>query len=152
MEAAARIDAMAKEHADEVATRLDTDELERLRTAWGVEARGKRPVGYQGSLSALERDQKRRRTRIARDAVDGVLIDLLSLYRDVLVVQTAPGAALVNGAPPDGDGPDPSALARASSPEGTLRRIDAILACREALDANAAPLLALEAMMLELRT
>src|SRR5699024_8665192 len=57
MEAAARIDAMAKEHADEVATRLDADELEQLRTAWGVEARGKRPVGYQGSVSALERDQ-----------------------------------------------------------------------------------------------
>ena len=45
-----------------------------------------------------------------------------------------------------------SAIARATTPESTLRRIDAVLACREALDANVAPLLAVEAMALTLRT
>jgi hypothetical protein len=33
-----------------------------------------------------------------------------------------------------------------------LRRIEAIMACREALDANAHPLLATEAMMLSIRS
>jgi DNA polymerase-3 subunit delta' len=43
-------------------------------------------------------------------------------------------------------------LARAGSPESTLRRIDAIAACREALDRNVAPLLAVEAMTMALRS
>jgi DNA polymerase-3 subunit delta' len=34
------------------------------------------------------------------------------------------------------------------TPESTLRRIDAIVECREALDANAAAQLALERMMI----
>jgi DNA polymerase-3 subunit delta' len=42
-------------------------------------------------------------------------------------------------------------LARGSSPETTLRRIEAIGACREALDRNVAPLLAVEAMTMALR-
>ncbi len=43
-------------------------------------------------------------------------------------------------------------IARATTAASTLRRIDAVLACREALDANVAPLLAVEAMALALRT
>jgi DNA polymerase-3 subunit delta' len=43
------------------------------------------------------------------------------------------------------------ALAGNSTPESTLRRLDAILACRELLDANANPLLTLESLMLRLR-
>ena len=42
-------------------------------------------------------------------------------------------------------------LARGGTPEATLRRIDAIAACREALDRNVAPLLAVEAMTMALR-
>ena len=42
-------------------------------------------------------------------------------------------------------------LARGSAPESTLRRIEAIAACREALDRNVAPLLAVEAMTMALR-
>ena len=41
-------------------------------------------------------------------------------------------------------------LAQSSTPESTLRRIDAVLACREAVDLNVAPLLAVEAMALAL--
>ena len=42
-------------------------------------------------------------------------------------------------------------VARASTPESTLRRIDAILAARTAIDVNVAPLLAVEAMTVALR-
>ena len=45
---------------------------------------------------------------------------------------------------------DATRLARASSPEQTLHRLDAVMACREALGANVAPLLAVEAMALAL--
>lgn len=125
---------------------LDARELSDLRQAWGVEDRGRRPAGYAGALAALEKDQKRRRTRLARDSIDGVLLDLLAFYRDVLVVQSAPGAALVNADVAD----DVRHVAALGTPESTLGTIDAIVECRESLGANAAPLLALERMMMGL--
>jgi DNA polymerase-3 subunit delta' len=42
-------------------------------------------------------------------------------------------------------------VASASTPEATLRRIEAILACRRALARNVTPLLAVEAMAIALR-
>ena len=43
-----------------------------------------------------------------------------------------------------------TAQARRTTPEATLRRIDALLACRTAMEGNVAPLLAVEAMLLSL--
>ena len=142
--AAQTINDEATARASEVADTADEREITDLRASWGVEERGRRPAGYAGALSTLEKDQKRRRTRLARDSIDGVLIDLLSFCRDVIAVQCAPGAELVNADVAD----DVASVARVWTPESTLRRIDAIVECREALDANAAPQLALERMMI----
>ncbi|WP_370617361.1 DNA polymerase III subunit delta' [Mumia sp. Pv 4-285] len=147
LDAAATITQTASAQADEVAERLEDTERDALKMEFGVEDRGRRPAGYAGRLGALEKDHKRRRTRIARDSIDGVLIDLLSYYRDVLATQTAPGAELVNADVADGV----RRLADAGTAEQTLVRIEAILACREALEANAAPQLALEHLLLQLR-
>ena len=54
------------------------------------------------------------------------------------------GTDLVNADVAD----DVATVARVWTPESTLRRIDAIVECREAFDANAAPQLALERMMI----
>lgn len=136
------VDAAAARANDE-ADDKDESEVGKLKESWGVADGGRRPAGYAGTLSALEKDQKRRRTRLARDAIDGVLIDLLSFCRDVLAQQLAPDAVLVNA-------DVASDIGRSASlwtPSSTLRRIDAIVECRAALDANAAPQLALERMM-----
>ena len=69
-------------------------------------------------------------------------------YSDVLQVQLATGVPLVHVDLAE----QTATIARATTPESTLRRIDAVLACREAVDANVAPLLAVEAMALYLRT
>ena len=42
-------------------------------------------------------------------------------------------------------------VAGSGGPEQTLRRISAVLRCRQALDRNVAPLLAVEAMTMALR-
>jgi DNA polymerase III subunit delta' len=42
-------------------------------------------------------------------------------------------------------------IAAAGTPEATLRRIEAILECRKAVERNVAPLLAVEAMAVKLR-
>ena len=75
-------------------------------------------------------------------------VDLAAFYRDVLVVQLGAPVELVNADLL----PAVSKIAAASSPESTLRRIDAVLAAREAIEANVAPLLAVEAMAMSLHT
>ncbi|MEJ7635535.1 DNA polymerase III subunit delta' [Aeromicrobium sp.] len=147
LRAAGQINDEATTRANAYCDPTDERELADLRQGWGVEERGRRPAGFAGALSALEKDQKRRRTRLARDSIDGVLLDLLSFCRDVLTVQCATGVELVNA--------DVSAdiheISRVWTPESTIHTIDAIVECRAALTANAAPLLALERMMMGLR-
>jgi DNA polymerase-3 subunit delta' len=146
MSAAQRISDEATARSADFCDRADERELADLRQAWGVEERGRRPAGYAGAMSTLEKEQKRRRTRMTRDAIDGVLLDLLSYCRDVLALQCATGVALVNADVAD----DIAEVARMWTPESTIGAIDAIVECRLALTANAAPLLALERMMMGL--
>ena len=47
-------------------------------------------------LKALEDDQKRRATRSLRDGIDRILVDLASLYRDILLIQLGAEVELVN--------------------------------------------------------
>jgi DNA polymerase-3 subunit delta' len=98
-------------------------------------------------MKELEEDQKRRRRRVQRDSLDVALLDLTGFYRDVLALQLGSRLALANTDAEDAL----ERLARGSTPEATLRRIEAIAACREALDRNVAPLLAVEAMTMALR-
>lgn len=143
LRAAQRIDAEATARATERCDVLDEKELAGLKTAWGVEDRGRRPAGYAGALSSLTKEQERRRKRMARDSIDGVLLDLLSFQRDVLTAQLRAGVDPINADVAD----DIAAMAARTTPEHTIEAIDAIVACREALQANAAPQLALEHMM-----
>jgi DNA polymerase-3 subunit delta' len=137
-----------KEEAQAATGDNDAAETEEMRTALGVTGgRGKVPPGAAGVLKDLEQRQKRRATRHQRDALDRALVDLAAYYRDVLVVQLGAPVQLIN----EELRPTIAKLAKVSTPEATLRRIDAVLACREAIDASVAPLLAVEAMTLALR-
>ena len=122
--------------------------VDRARRRRDRQGRHRRPRGSAGALKELEKTQKSRGTRTQRDALDRALVDLAAFYRDVLQLQLGTGAALVHADLRD----QAATIARATTPASTLRRIDAVLACREALDANVAPLLAVEAMALALRT
>ena len=107
----------------------------------------RQPAGAAAQLKELESEQKKRATRTKRDALDRALVDLAGFYRDVLAVQARAEVELVNDEMRDAV----TGVARASTPESTLRRIDAILAARTAIDVNVAPLLAVEAMTVALR-
>lgn len=148
--AAARLLDAAKEEAAAVSEALDGDEKAALREALGdIGGRGvAKPRGVAGALSDLEKRQRSRATRTQRDAMDRALVDLAAFYRDVLMVQVGASVELVNADLEE----SLSALAAASTPETTLRRIEAVLAAREAIDANVAPLLAVEAMAVSLHT
>jgi DNA polymerase III subunit delta' len=140
------IDAAA-EDAKQVAEEVDVKETEDLKAALGAGAGGRMPRGTAGAMKELEDRQKRRKTRSQRDSLDLALTDLTGFYRDVLALQMGSAVALANDDVRDAL----DRIARASTPEGTLRRIEAVVACRQALDSNVAPLLAVEAMAVALR-
>jgi DNA polymerase-3 subunit delta' len=143
--AANLVDACAEEAA---ATTGELDAVERaeLEEALGFGTKGARPRQAQAALKELEDQQKARAKRFQRDAIDRALTELTGFYRDVLSVQTHSGAPLVN----QDLEPQITVLSRKSTPESTLRRIDALLGCRTALETNVAPLLAVEATMIGL--
>jgi DNA polymerase III subunit delta' len=147
--ASALIEAAEAEAAASTAP-ADTAEREALETALGAGGTGRGAAGAfrgaAGQLKELERRQKSRLTRTQRDALDRALVDLAAFYRDVLAVSF--------GAPVPPVHTDQAELATAAAakwtPESTLRRVTAVLACRDAIAANVKPRIAVEAMMLEL--
>ncbi|MER5198238.1 DNA polymerase III subunit delta' [Streptomyces sp. NPDC002755] len=137
----------ATEDAKQLAEEMDGKETEELKAALGAVQGGRMPRGTAGVMKDLEDKQKRRRTRTQRDSLDLALTDLTAFYRDVLALQLGSRIAIANVDAEDAL----ERLARGSSPESTLRRIEAIAGCRQALDRNVAPLLAVEAMTMALR-
>ncbi|MGW0766307.1 DNA polymerase III subunit delta' [Streptomyces sp. NPDC002676] len=137
----------AAEDAKQLAEEMDGKETEELKAALGAAQGGRLPRGTAGVIKDLEDMQKRRRTRTQRDSLDIALGDLTGFYRDVLALQLGSRVAIANADTEDAL----ERLARGSTPESTLRRIEAVAACREALDRNVAPLLAVEAMTMALR-
>src|SRR5947209_7038163 len=150
--AAANLVAATRDEAASVTGELDEAETAAMRQAYGADTAGRggragaKPRGAAAALNDLEQRQKSRLTRSQRDALDRALIDLAAFYRDVLVAQIGAPVELVNIDMQRAVG----RLAETTTPEATLRRIEAILACRTAIDGNVAPLLAVEAMAVAL--
>ena len=142
----------AKEESDRTSAELDGAETEAVKQSLGVGARGPGVAAASrgaGQLKELEKRQKSRATRLGRDSLDRALVDLAALYRDALVVATS-GTEGVTLAHPDRRA-DAEELARRIGPEGALRRIDAVLDCRRALEQNVKPQVAVEALTVALR-
>ena len=140
----------AEDEAKSVTEQLDEPEREALRQAFGEGSTGKGVAkamrGVAGAMKDLEDRQKSRATRVKRDTLDGALLDLAAFYRDVLMVQYGADVELANADRIE----DVRRLAAAAPPEATLRRIEAIMRCRERLTLNVAPLLAVEEMTISL--
>jgi DNA polymerase-3 subunit delta' len=146
--AAADLDSIAKEEAGAASTERDTAERARLLLTLGAETTARvQPPHVRAQVSALEREQKTRATRFVRDVIDRSLMDLLSVYRDALIVHTGASIGLVNQDMAE----QVRQLARALSPEQLLGCMDAIGTARERIDANVSTLLALEAMAISLQ-
>ncbi|MGI8695093.1 MAG: DNA polymerase III subunit delta' [Mycobacteriales bacterium] len=105
------------------------------------------PRGGAGAMKDLETRQKSRATRTQRDALDRALVDLAAFFRDVLVRQSG---ADVEPAHPDSAG-DVARIAERLSPTQALTRLRVILACRDALEQNVKPRIAVEALTASLR-
>lgn len=149
-DAASALIAAAEAEAAAVVVDMDVRERSALETALGAGGTGRGAAGaargIAGALKELERRQKSRATRVQRDALDRALVDLAGFYRDVLAGQFAARVAPIHG---DAEVAAAQAAAR-WEPSGTLRRLEAVLACRRAIERNVKPRIAVEAMMLSL--
>ena len=148
MNAAANLVDLAKEETATVTEEVNAREKASLEGVYGSDAKSRSSRSYKAAMSDLKRSQELRAKRRVLDVVDRCLMDLLSVYRDTIAVQTGARGELVN----EEMRPQLQELARRSTPEGNLRRIDAIFAAREQMtEFNTTPLLALESMMVGLK-
>ncbi|MEX1210240.1 MAG: DNA polymerase III subunit delta' [Candidatus Nanopelagicales bacterium] len=149
--AAEELLSMATEDASSLTNGLDVTEEESLMRAYGAGAEGVTKTRMDKiakvALKDLRKVQASRRKRAVRDQLDRALVDLLTYYRDVLVLQMGAEVALVN------DEMRTQLLQEASmsSPSETGRRLDAIERCRLAVQANGSLPLVLESMLVEVK-
>jgi len=143
VEAAGAIIQAATDDAKALTAERDDAERAALLRTVGIAEGQAVPPALRSQISALEDDQKKRATRSLRDGIDRVLTDLLSMYRDVIMLQYGRGNALINR---ELHG-ELAALAEAWPVERTLLVLDAINDTRESLERNVAPLLALESLL-----
>lgn len=140
----------AEAEATALSVGRDAEETEGLKTALGAGGTGRGAAaatrGMAGAVRELERRQKSRATRTQRDALDRALVDLAGFYRDVLVRHS--GSSVASAHPDFAD--DVIAVAARIDAPGTLRRLDSVLACREAIGLNVKPRIAVEAMTAQL--
>ncbi|HEU0257023.1 MAG TPA: DNA polymerase III subunit delta', partial [Microbacteriaceae bacterium] len=141
--AAAELLEIAKEDADAVTAQLDTEEREHALRALGVEPGARIPPALRGQVRRLEEAQKRRATRGLRDGLDRILVDLLSVFRDVGALQLGAGVPLVNAEAEEAL----RAWAVRARPQGVLAVLDAVAQARGRLAGNVAPALAVEALL-----
>ncbi len=142
--AAATLVELASAEANAQSEARSEKETLELGQAWGQGATGRgMATGGAKALKELEKEQKSRATRMIRDSLDGALLDLATLYRDVLMVQSSLNDSLINQELRE----KIFDLAERSRPERTLEKINAIMQARTNLGFNAAPLLTVEALM-----
>ncbi|NQW86565.1 MULTISPECIES: DNA polymerase III subunit delta' [Frigoribacterium] len=141
--AAATLLAVAGDDAKAITEERDAEERASALRSLGVEPGGTVPPALRSQLRALEDDQKRRATRSLRDGIDRIMVDLLSLYRDVLLLQLGVDEQPINEA----IRAQLDAAATASTPAATLAVLDAIALARRRIEANVSPAMALEAML-----
>ncbi|GLU89385.1 DNA polymerase III subunit delta' [Agromyces sp. NBRC 114283] len=140
---ASRLLEIAGDDAKAITELRDQEEREHALRSLGLAPGQAIPPALRSQIKALEDEQKRRATRSLRDGIDRILVDLASLYRDVLLLQLDARVPLVNREIEAELG----AAAAAATPARTLATLDAIQLARTRIEGNVAPALALEAML-----
>ena len=138
---------IAKKDADALTIERDAEERAQLLATMGLKEGDTVPPALRSAFKQLEEAQKRRATRSIRDGLDRIFVDLLALYRDVLVLQLGSGSPLVN----EDLHRSIADLAHATTPAATLEKLESIELARHRIDANVRDLLTLEALAVSLR-
>lgn len=141
--AAARMLEIATDDAKAITEERDAIELDHARYSLGLNAGEAVPANLRSQFRALEEQQKRRETRSLRDGLDRILVDLHSVYRDVVRIQLGTVDDLINVEYHD----DLVRVANTLSAADVLAVSDAIATTRERISRNVSPVLALESLL-----
>ena len=144
--AAALLD-LAKSDAEAYGQQQDGRERDALMRSLGIEPGAAVPSQLRSEVRRLEEDQKRRATRSLRDGVDRILVDLLSVQRDLLLIRLGVPSDLVNVAIE----PTLREVAANGDAAAAMRALDAIAVARRRIEGNVPPLMAMEAMLMSFR-
>jgi DNA polymerase-3 subunit delta' len=138
---------LARKDADALTAEKDTEEKTALLATLGIPEGGTIPPALRADIKALEEGQKRRATRSLRDGIDRILVDLMSLYRDVLIVELGAEAELVNA--------DLRSqiveLAATSTASEVITKLEALAEARVRISSNVRDLMVLESLAVALR-
>ncbi|MBM3669522.1 MAG: DNA polymerase III subunit delta' [Actinobacteria bacterium] len=141
----------SKEAANARADELDDAEIDLLKRRYYAEGVSKLEKSlrrsYETELREMEKEQKRRRTRMIKDEVDRSLIDLQSLFRDVLILQLGADIELIN----EELRPGVQQLAAVGTSADTVRRLGALEHARRAVTSGVTVESVLESLMVELK-
>ncbi len=148
LNAAANLVDIAKDETEAITQDSNARELAELTAMYGDDRKARTSRSYVAAMKELSYDQTQREKRRVMDVIDRCLMDVMSVYRDAIAVQSGAPGDLVNEEMRE----EISDIAHRSTPEENLRRIDAIFAAREQMmEFNANRLTSLEAMMVGLR-
>jgi DNA polymerase-3 subunit delta' len=138
---------LAKKDADALTLERDGQERANLLATLGIPEGGTIPQSLRADIKALEEAQKRRATRSLRDGIDRILVDLMSLYRDVLTIQLESNAELVNQDLKQ----TLDEVAATSSSTQTITKLELMAEARVRIGANVRDLMVLESLAIALR-
>jgi len=123
---------LAQKDAEALTSERDETEKAELMASMGIGPKDTVPPALRAELKRLTDAQKRRATRSLRDGLDRVFVDLLALYRDVLSVQLATGASLIN----EDLTAEITNVAQRTKPEDSLAKLEAIELARHRVSRN----------------
>jgi len=143
--AASRLLDTAQEQAESENSERDSKQLKQLQDAYQGTGRSLISGGSK-AIKDLEKEQKSATTRSIRDNLDSALLDIATIYRDVLVTQSGSDEILnVDLRLEITD------FAKTTTPKRSIERIEALLEARINLGRNSAPLSTLEALFCALK-
>ncbi len=132
-----------KEQSENLSAEQNKIEIEKLKEAWGENGR-KLVSGGAKAVKELEAMQKARNTRLTRALIDQSLLDLISCYRDALILGVE--NQLINLELKN----EINKIHNKFQPNEILGIIDQIMQTRDFLNRNAAPQLAIENLLVKL--
>jgi len=143
--AAARLLDTAQEQAESENSERDSKQLKQLQDAYQGTGRSLISGGSK-AIKDLEKEQKSATTRSIRDNLDSALLDIATIYRDVLVTQSGSDEILNIDLRLE-----ITDFAKTTTPKRSIERIEALLEARINLGRNSAPLSTLEALFCALK-
>ena len=138
---------LARKDADALTSEKDSEEKSALLATLGIPEGGTVPPALQTEFKQLEEAQKRRATRSLRDGIDRILVDLMSLFRDVLTIQLGAKAELVNSELKN----HIEDMASTSLASDSIKKLEALAEARKRIDSNVRDLMVLESLAMALR-